>query len=88
MVAVKHLISSMFAAAAGRTSLVQQIDAIRGVLTHCDVSHDVDRVNLAPINNSFTPPANFTPTFVGLAFGVQNYTCTQSNNFTCVFLLA
>lgn len=24
------------------------------------------------------------PKFLGLAFGVQNYTCTSSNNYTCV----
>ena len=82
MVAIKHIISSVFASAAGSTSIVQQLGSIRGILTHCDISNDLNRLNLAPINNSITPPMNITPSFVGLAFGVQNYTCTQSNNFT------
>ena len=51
-------------------------------LTRCDISHDVAQLNLAPINNSLTPPTNITPAFVGVAFGVQNYTCTQAGNFT------
>lgn len=82
MVAIKHIISSLFASAAGRTSIVQQVGSLRGALTHCDISGDLNRLNLAPINNSIVPPMNITPTFVGLAFGVQNYTCTQGNNFT------
>ena len=88
MVAIKHLVSSLFASAAGRTSILQQLESIRGALTHCDISGDLAKLNLAPINNSITPPMNITPTFVGLAFGVQNYTCTQSNNFTYVDILS
>lgn len=57
------------------------MEAFQGFV-RCDVTNDVDRLNLAPINNTLTPPTNITPTFIGLAFGVQNYTCTQSNNFT------
>ncbi|KIP04371.1 hypothetical protein PHLGIDRAFT_19995 [Phlebiopsis gigantea 11061_1 CR5-6] len=88
MVAIKHLVSSLFASAAGRTSVLQQLESIRGALTHCDISGDLARLNLAPIHNAITPPQNITPTFVGLAFGVQNYTCTQSNNFTLVGAVA
>ena len=88
MVALKHLMSGVIASAAGHSSIVQQIDTIRGVLTHCDISNDVDRLNLAPINNQIVPPSNLTLNFVGLAFGVQNYTCTQSNNFTYVDILS
>jgi len=35
-----------------------------------------------------TIPSNLDPQFVGLAFGVQNYTCTSSNNFTNVGAVA
>ena len=83
MVAIKHL-TTLVASAVGGTPILQQLGSIRGVLTHCDISGDLARLDLAPINNSITPPMNITPTFVGLAFGVQNYTCTQSNNFTYV----
>lgn len=71
---------TLFASAAS-SSISQHLAAFQG-LTRCNISTDVDRLNLAPINNTLTPPTNNTPTFVGLAFGVQNYTCTQSNNFT------
>lgn len=84
MVAIKHIVASVLASAAGHSSIVQQIDTIRGVLTHCNISQDVDRLNLVPVHNQIVPPSNLTLNFVGLAFGVQNYTCTQNNNFTYV----
>ena len=80
MVAISKLMHTLFASAATST-IGEHYAAFQG-LTRCDISQSVDRLNLAPINNTLTPPTNTTPTFVGLAFGVQNYTCTQSNNFT------
>ena len=82
MVAVSGLIKTLFASSAAKYT--QEIDRLAafGGLVGCDISASASKIDLAPINNAFQ--ANFTPTFVGLAFGVQNYTCPQSNNFTCV----
>ena len=82
MVAVSGLIKTLFASSAEKYT--QEIDRLAafGGLVGCDISASASKIDLAPINNACQ--ANFTPTFVGLAFGVQNYTCTQSNNFTCV----
>lgn len=33
-------------------------------------------------------PTSYSPTFVGLAYGVQNYTCSQANNFTNIGAVA
>lgn len=88
MVAFKYLMQGALASAAGQMSIVKQIDSIRSVLTHCNISQDVDKIDLAPINNQIVPPSNLTLDHVGLAFGVQNYTCTQSNNFTNVGAVA
>ncbi|EKM57506.1 uncharacterized protein PHACADRAFT_91054 [Phanerochaete carnosa HHB-10118-sp] len=87
MVAIKHVLNSALAAAAGN-SIVPQIDIIRTPLTQCDVSNDAGRLDFTPINNQIAPPSNLTFNFVGLGFGVQNYTCTQNNNFTNVGAVA
>jgi hypothetical protein len=48
---------------------------------HCDLSNvhiplpDAQLAVLGQPNSSY-------PTAVGVAFGVQNYTCSQNNNFT------
>ncbi|KAJ3522978.1 hypothetical protein NM688_g8796 [Phlebia brevispora] len=86
MVAISKLVSGLFTAAASYT-ISEHIAAFQG-LTRCNISTNVGQLNLTPINNSLTPPTNTTPAFVGLAFGVQNYTCTQSNNFTNVGAVA
>lgn len=80
MVAISRLMHSLFASAAYST-VAHHMGALQGFV-RCDVTNDVAHLNLAPINNSLTPPTNIRPTLIGLAFGVQNYTCTQSNNFT------
>lgn len=80
MVAIPNLVRGLFTAALSST-IHERIEALQSQ-TGCDISHDVAQMNLAAINNSLKPPTNTTPTFVGLAFGVQNYTCTASNNFT------
>ena len=52
-----------------------------GSLGHCDLSNvqiplpDAQLAVLGKPNSSY-------PTAVGVAFGVQNYTCSQNNNFT------
>lgn len=80
MVAISHVLNTLFSSAA-LSGLGGHLAAYQG-LTHCDISHDAGQLNLTAINNAFTVPTNLTPNFVGLAFGVQNYTCTPSNNFT------
>lgn len=84
MVAVSGLIKTLFASSAAKYT--QEFDRLAAFGGHvgCDISTSASKINLSPINNAFQ--ANFTPTFVGLAFGTQNYTCTQSNNFTYVQL--
>jgi hypothetical protein len=80
MVAVSGLIKALFASSAAKYT--QELDRLAsfGGIVGCSIKNSPDRIDLAPINNAFQ--ANFTPTFVGLAFGVQNYTCSSSNNFT------
>ncbi|KAI0090378.1 hypothetical protein BDY19DRAFT_769437 [Irpex rosettiformis] len=86
MVAVSGLIKTLFASSAAKYT--QEIDRLAafGGLVGCDISSSGNRIDLGPINNAFQ--ANFTPTFVGLAFGTQNYTCTKANNFTNVGAVA
>lgn len=81
MVAISNLISSLIVASASQSPLLTQLNSVSDVLSHCDISHDIGRLNLAPINGAFTPPT-IAPSFIGLAFGVQNYTCSPNNNFT------
>ncbi|KAI0346691.1 hypothetical protein BDW22DRAFT_1369432 [Trametopsis cervina] len=86
MTVISHLFKALFASTAAQYAGQYDNIASFGGLVHCDISKSIDKVNLAPINNAFH--ANFTPTFVGLAFGTQNYTCTQTNNFTNVGAVA
>ncbi|EMD35436.1 hypothetical protein CERSUDRAFT_75034 [Gelatoporia subvermispora B] len=48
----------------------------------CNVSAFVP--TFPPNQTQLVVPNNTVPSFIGLAFGVQNYTCTSSNNFTNV----
>ncbi|OCH85781.1 hypothetical protein OBBRIDRAFT_285503 [Obba rivulosa] len=52
----------------------------------CDVSAFVP--TFPPNQTQLVVPNNTVPSFIGLAFGVQNYTCTQFNNFTNVGAVA
>ena len=48
----------------------------------CDISSFVPSF---PANQTqLVVPTNETPTFLGVAFGVQNYTCSSSNTYTYV----
>ena len=54
---------------------------------HCDLSNvqlTLPDAQLAVLGK----PNSSHPTAVGVAFGVQNYTCSTNNNFTSVFFLA
>ncbi|KAI0078333.1 hypothetical protein K474DRAFT_1641695 [Panus rudis PR-1116 ss-1] len=50
--------------------------------TSCDIKQQVSSLVLPPNQNQLFVEANLDLNFVGLAFGVQNYTCTQAGNFT------
>ena len=81
MVAIKTLVSSVLAST---PSLLSTVESFSSVLSHCDITNNVNTLvnELGLIDHKITPASNLTLNFVGLAFGVQNYTCTQSNNFT------
>lgn len=52
-------------------------------LAHCDLSNvqlTLPDAQLAVLGQ----PNSSHPTAIGVAFGVQNYTCSTNNNFTCV----
>ena len=52
----------------------------------CDISSFVPSF---PTNQTqLVVPTNETPTFLGVAFGVQNYTCSSSNTYTYVLVPA
>ncbi|KAI0696845.1 hypothetical protein BC835DRAFT_1340960 [Cytidiella melzeri] len=86
MVAVSNLVKALLASSAAQN--VQELNRLAafGGIVGCDISNTTDKINLGPINNAFQ--ANFTPTFMGLAFGTQNYTCSPSNNFTNIGAVA
>lgn len=57
------------------------------LIAHCDLSSvqlTLPASQLAVLGQ----PNSSHPTAVGVAFGVQNYTCSANNNFTCVGFLA
>ncbi|KAH9933039.1 uncharacterized protein B0H18DRAFT_870852 [Fomitopsis serialis] len=57
-----------------------------GKVADCSLSGFVPSI---PSNQTqLTIPSNLDPEFIGLAFGVQNYTCASSNNFTNVGAIA
>jgi hypothetical protein len=83
MVAIKSIVSSLLAGASS-SSIFAFLGAFDSIPSHCNIAGDVGvlKTALQQIDNKIVPPSNLTLNFVGLAFGVQNYTCTQSNNFT------
>ncbi|THH28973.1 hypothetical protein EUX98_g5216 [Antrodiella citrinella] len=56
--------------------------------TNCNVSTLSSQIDLPANQTQLVLPTNSTPSFVGLGFGVQNYTCTSGNNFTNVGAVA
>ena len=83
MVALPSVLHSLFALATSTSLFLNPFGVIHA--TNCDVSKQAGQIDLPPNQNQLVLPTTTTPTFVGLAFGVQNYTCTSGNNFTCVF---
>ncbi|OBZ67687.1 hypothetical protein A0H81_12360 [Grifola frondosa] len=85
--ALSALLTSLFASAAFN-AIVDEIQPSDKLfqLSGCDISTFVP--DLPPNQSQLVLPTNATPSFIGLAFGVQNYTCTQSNNFTNVGAVA
>ncbi|KAH9933035.1 uncharacterized protein B0H18DRAFT_674912 [Fomitopsis serialis] len=53
-----------------------------GILADCSLAGYVPA--LPPNQTQLTIPSNLDPEFLGLAFGVQNYTCSSSNSYTSV----
>lgn len=56
------------------------------LIAHCDLSNvqlALPDAQLAVLGQ----PNSSHPTAIGVAFGIQNYTCSVNNNFTCVDFL-
>ena len=75
MVAIPHVISSLYASYAASA-------AWKWPGTNCNVTDKVSSLVVPDNQTQLVVPTNITLSFVGLAFGVQNYTCTPNNNFT------
>ena len=84
MVALPSVLHSLFATSTTAAFFLNPFGVLHA--TNCDVSHEAGQIDLPANQTQLVLPTNTTPTFVGLAFGVQNYTCTSSNNFTYVIL--
>lgn len=52
-----------------------------GAVGHCDLSNVQIPLPDAQLAVLGKPSSNY-PTAIGVAFGVQNYTCSKNNNFT------
>jgi hypothetical protein len=79
MVAISHLIHNWMNGAATAASLGGQGFWVSG-LGGCNVSKAVLPVPAG--QTILKAPTNLTLNFIGLAFGVQNYTCSKNNNYT------
>lgn len=78
MVALPHALHTLWPAAAASTFWSWSwLHA-----ANCDLSNQASSLSLPQTQTLLVAPTNMTLTSVGLAFGVQNYTCTQSNNYT------
>jgi len=86
MVALPSVLHSLFATSTTASFFLNPFGVLHA--TNCDVSKQSSEIDLPPNQTQLVLPTNTTPTFVGLAFGVQNYTCTSSNNFTNVGAVA
>jgi len=84
MVALPTVLSSLFAASA--STVIYPFSWLS--LTNCNISSLVSTIDFPTNQTALAPPTNLTLNFVGLAFGVQNYTCSQGNNFTSVGAVA
>lgn len=82
MVALPYALHSLFATSTAASFFLNPFGVLHA--TNCDVSGEASQIDLPANQTQLVLPTNSTPTFVGLAFGVQNYTCTSSNNFTYV----
>lgn len=76
MVAISNAIFGLYASTATSPSYYSSSTQT----SYCNVSTFVP--DLPAGETALVPPLNITPSFIGLAFGVQNYTCTSSNNYT------
>lgn len=77
MVAISQLMHTWMAGAGANYMNNQFTSGFGG----CDVSNATVPI---PGNQAIlqAPAANETVKFVGVAFGIQNYTCSSSNNYT------
>jgi len=57
-----------------------------GSLSGCNVSSAL--LPLPSGQTTLVQPTNVQPHFIGVAFGVQNYTCSSANNYTAVGAVA
>ncbi|KAH9939559.1 hypothetical protein B0H21DRAFT_35619 [Amylocystis lapponica] len=85
MVAISSALHSVFTSAAA-SALWGDSSSGFTPLSGCDISTFVPTI---PSGQTLVlPPTNATPSFIGLAFGVQNYTCTSAGTYTNVGAVA
>ncbi|KAK7681369.1 hypothetical protein QCA50_015460 [Cerrena zonata] len=86
MVALPHALHTLWPAAAASTFWSWSwLHA-----ANCDLTNQASSLVLPQTQIQLVAPTpnNLTLSSVGLAFGVQNYTCTQTNNFTNIGAVA
>lgn len=84
MVAIPSVLSSLYAASAA--SSLYPFSWLN--VANCNVSNQVANIDFPQNQTTLVPPSNLTLNHIGIAFGVQNYTCSESNNFTSVGAVA
>ncbi|CAL1699294.1 unnamed protein product [Somion occarium] len=84
MVAISHAMHTIWPAAAASSWFSWSwLHA-----ANCDITNQTSSLVVPPSQTQLVAPTNESLSSVGLAFGIQNYTCTQSNNFTNVGAVA
>ncbi|PCH35191.1 hypothetical protein WOLCODRAFT_166107 [Wolfiporia cocos MD-104 SS10] len=78
MVAVSHLLSTLLAAT---TKFARNSD-LQGRSSTADCSITSFKPSFPSNQTQLVIPTDIEPRFIGLGFGVQNYTCSSSNTYT------
>ncbi|KAF7794780.1 hypothetical protein EIP86_005922 [Pleurotus ostreatoroseus] len=87
MVAIPNLLLRSLLPASIASALDDRLASLQSAnMTGCALASTnmTGTMHLATVHGSLVPPTNATPVYVGIGFGVQNYTCTPANNFTYV----
>lgn len=84
MVAIPTVLSSLYAASAA--TVLYPFSWLS--LANCNVSSQISNIDFPQNQTALVAPTNLTLNHIGLALGIQNYTCSQSNNFTSIGAVA